>query len=309
MDPGIAKHVGAGLLAEVEEESLEMLLASLQQQQQQQQQQANLSTSETVTDDHSSSAHAGNSSSNSTIHPKLLALPPGLRDLVVRHQKATTTASSSTAQQQQHQQTPVLSITGRYLPLLYHLVSTLIAAPHLYAVVVIDPEWRFDVTRLLLSSSPSSPTITTTTNPSYPATPSDLRHVHILRPPRTATTTTEGDSRGGGLRAALAAAREWMLYAPAPRHPSRDREWWGTVVVGGGDVGLGPGPGPGGGEMLVTSGWKGWLRVDREEVAGFAEAGSCSVEEALAQRGRRGEAVERARWVAACRWGGYAWRE
>lgn len=117
-----------------------------------------------------------------------------------------------------------------------------------------------------------------------------------------------------------------MLYAPAPGNPSRHREWWGTVIISGSGsnpVAVDNG-GNGGREMgmgaVVTAGWKGWLRVEREEIGGFVGGsgsesgiGGCvSVEEALAQRERRREVVGRARWVAVGaggRWGGYAWRE
>lgn len=191
-------------------------------------------------------------------------------------------------------------MSGRYLPLLYHLVSTLIAEPQNYTVVVVDAEGRFDVTRLVAASAPfphhhsnpshdSSPS---STSNSYPAKPSDLRHLYVYRPGR-------GQDQ---IRAAVAAAREWMVYGT---HGSRAREWWGTVVIG---AGAGAGAGTSGivkGD--VNAGWKGWLRVEREEVAGFA-AGA-SVEEALRDRGRRQEVVDGTSWVASSRVGGYVWKD
>ncbi|RYP44198.1 hypothetical protein DL768_009314 [Monosporascus sp. mg162] len=309
MDPGVARHVGAGLLGEVEEESLEELLTTLQT--------TALTTEPTST----------------TTRHKLLPIP-ALQDLAAHYHRTTQSAPP-----------PLLSVTGRYLPLLYHLVSTLVAAPHRYAVLVVDPEARFDVTRVVGSSSPAAssssssgicggsapaglnPTATSDPGPnpnpnpnsdgtphpnpslsggSYPATPADLRHVYVLRPPLSSP-----------LAPAVAAAREWMLYAP---HGSRDRELWGTIVVGGGSL---PSPsstssmsdgGSGGGDVLVTAGWRGWLRVEREDVPGFGMgesggSGALSVEEALRERRRWGEAVERAGWVAGWRGGRYVWKE
>lgn len=117
----------------------------------------------------------------------------------------------------------------------------------------------------------------------------------------------------------LRAARQWMLYDAAASGPSRDREWWGTVVVSGSgtplNVGVDVENGVGLG-MLVTAGWKGWLRVEREDLGigsgGGGGGGFASVEEALAQReAKRKESVERGtRWVAGSgRGGAYAWKE
>ncbi|RYO90707.1 hypothetical protein DL763_005246 [Monosporascus cannonballus] len=305
MDPGLAKHVGAGLLGEVEEESLEELLATLQT--------ATLTTEATST----------------TTRHKPLPIP-ALQDLAAHYHRTTQSAPP-----------PLLSVAGRYLPLLYHLVSTLVAAPHRYAVLVVDPEARFDVTRVVGSSSPAAsspelrggsapaglnptatpgpdpgpnPNLNPNTHPSprpnpnpssgsYPATPADLRHIYVLRPPLSSP-----------LAPAVAAAREWMLYAA---HGSRDRELCGTVVVGGSSL---PSPSSassvsdGGGDVLVTTGWRGWLRVEREDVPGFGMGGSgrggaLSVEEALRERGRWDEVVERAGWVAGWRGGLYVWKE
>ncbi|RYP20191.1 hypothetical protein DL765_002950 [Monosporascus sp. GIB2] len=313
MDPGVARHVGAGLLGEVEEESLEELLATLQ--------------TTTLTAE----------ATSTTARHKLLPIP-ALRDLAAHYHRTTQSAPP-----------PLLSVAGRYLPLLYHLVSTLVAAPHRYAVLVVDPEARFDVTRVVGSSSPADPSselrggsapagpnptaasspgpnpnLNPDPNPdpsprpnpdpsprpnpgpgsgSYPATPADLRHVYVLRPPLSSP-----------LAPAVAAAREWMLYAA---HGSRDRELWGVVVVGGSSL---PSPssvsdgGGGGGDVLVTTGWRGWLRVEREDVPGFGMGGSgrggvLSVEEALRERRRWDEVVERASWVAGWRGARYVWKE
>ncbi|KAI1136277.1 hypothetical protein F5Y05DRAFT_415467 [Hypoxylon sp. FL0543] len=241
-----AQHVGAKLLGEIEEESLEELINSIQ---------------------------ADLTGGPSGLRPDIPI--PALASIAARYHKATQSAPP-----------PVLSVSGRYLPLLYHLVSILIAEPHNYTVVVVDAESRFDVTRLF---SPDRSHHSTTT--SYPAQLSDLRHVHVYRPAR-------GQDQ---IRAAVAAAGEWMLYGA---HGSRAREWWGTVVIGGGS-----GTGTGGMSVKgdVNAGWKGWLRVEREDVPGFPTG--VSVEEALRDREKRQEVVDAAGWVAASRAGGYVWKD
>ncbi|KAI1178044.1 hypothetical protein F4777DRAFT_595516 [Nemania sp. FL0916] len=244
MDAADARRTGAKLLGEVEEESLEELLTSLR---------ANLTTT------------------NPTHHPNTPEIPiPNLSALIQRYQRATQTVPP-----------PLLSITGRYLPFLYHLISTLIAAPHNYTLVIVDAEGTFDVTSLL----PSSPTPASKT--SFPATPADLAHVHIYRPGR-------GQEK---IQAALSHAEGYMLYAP---HESRGRAWWGTVVVGG----------TGG---TVNAGWKGWLRVDRAEgngPPGFGNqpgGGVVGVREAVGERERRYAVVEGAGWKAEGGGGRYTW--
>ena len=193
---------------------------------------------------------------------------------------------------------PLLSLSGRYLPFLYHLISTLIAAPHNYTITIIDADHRFDVTRLL-SDSPAStaPHDAARPNP-YPATKNDLKHIYVYRPAPSANQSQ--------VQASLAAAREYMLYAP---HGSRTRAWWGSVVVGGtaGSGFVGPAV-DGRGERLVAdvvASWKGWLHIQREEVAGFGLG--ISVEEALGERERRAELARNRRWEARAREGAYAW--
>ncbi|KAI0813468.1 hypothetical protein GGR55DRAFT_687717 [Xylaria sp. FL0064] len=245
-----ARHVGARLLGEVEEGSLEDLLDSLRK---------------TLT------------TTTNPLHPQTSPeIPiPDLSAIITRHHRATRSAPS-----------PLISVSGRDLPFLYHLLSTLISSPHNYAVVVVDAEGKFDVTRLV-SSTRSTATATATAKSSekasYPAALADLAHVHVYKPARRGRDHID---------AVLAGVHEYMVYG---NHGSRGREWWGTVVVGG----------TGGGD--VNAGWKGWLRVEREVVAGFAVG--MSVEEALREREKRHEVVERAGWVAASPWGAYVWKE
>ncbi|KAI1262675.1 hypothetical protein F5Y18DRAFT_149449 [Xylariaceae sp. FL1019] len=245
MDPAGARHVGSRLIGEVEEESLEDLLSTLR---------ADLSATSS--------------------HQKPLPIPE-LSAMITRYQRATQSAPP-----------PLFSVSGRYLPFLYHLISNLIAEPHSYSVVIIDTEGKFDVTRLIAPSSPPSlpkpPSTTATTAPHnpFPATISDLKHLHVYRPAR-------GQEH---VKAILSQLDEFMLYG---EHGSKAREWWGTVVIGGvgGDV---------------NAGWKGWLRVEKEEVSGFAPG--MSVEEALRDRDRRQAAVDKAGWSLSSRFGGLVFK-
>ncbi|CAM1500844.1 Fc.00g100060.m01.CDS01 [Cosmosporella sp. VM-42] len=112
-----------------------------------------------------------------------------------------------------------------------------------------------------------------------------IRHVYIQRPARSSPDR---------LRALVADAETFMLYGDASRQSS-SREWWGTVVLGG----LGAGD--------IVAGWKGWLRVERENVRGFTLG--ISAEEAMEQRSNRAEAVESAGWAATSQWGGFVFKE
>ncbi|CAJ0540027.1 Ff.00g073450.m01.CDS01 [Fusarium sp. VM40] len=161
---------------------------------------------------------------------------------------------------------PGISISGRHLPLLYTLISNLISPPHLYAVLVIDVEGRFDATRLTCLST-------------------HMQHVYIQRPAR-------GDLEQ--VRALAAEVEGILLYGDVAR-ASASREWWGTIVVGG----LGAGD--------IATGWKGWLRVERENVRGFTLG--ISAEEAVSQKEQRQDVVDSAGWAATSQWGGFVFQE
>lgn len=202
--------------------------------------------------------------------PKVFPIAP-LNDLVNRHFRATQSAP--------------LAITGRHRELLYALVATLITPPHDKAVAIVDFEGRFDPLRLLATSP-----ITADASPGPPLQRADLDHVHILRPAR---------GSAAHMAECVVSAEGYMLYGA---HSSRGREWWGTVVIGGGLHPAGR-AGVASTQVAVTADWKGWLRVDRAEVpAFFWEVG---VQKALADRERRRAAVEDAGWVASSPWGGF----
>lgn len=226
---------------------------------------------------------------------------PPLDALVTRRFRATQSAP--------------LTLSGRQLPLIYLLVATLVAGPCSKAVVVIDVEARFDVTRLLQTVPYRSATpvaerpipsdeshaknaqqhqnersrgASTDESPIVPnaqrMTVDDLKHVHIYRPARGSSSH---------IREVLKSAEQYMVYA---KHASSTREWWGTIVIGGGSPAI-----LGAGNVDVATGWKGWLRVDRDEICRFP-LGMC-IEEALAERDQRQHAVENADYTATCQWG------
>lgn len=180
-----------------------------------------------------------------------------------------------------------LQLTGRYMPLVYKLVSTLVTCPCQKAVVVIDAENQLDCTRLTAPSSPDQ----------QADAEDDFDHVHVFQPARCSPER---------LRELIGRSEEWMLYSD---HGSRAREWWGTIVIGGPAIGAPiPAPslpasahGPRGPSADVTAGWKGWLRLDREDVPGYAIGASAA--EAIVERAKRQDVVDSAGWKATCEWG------
>jgi hypothetical protein len=106
----------------------------------------------------------------------------------------------------------------------------------------------------------------------------DLRHVHIFR------STKEN------LAITLESVEGYMLEG---EHGSHGREWVGTLVNGGV-----------GGDVMV--GWRGWLRVEREHVTGFALGGG--IEGVIGEREKRQEVVDSSGWVGYSEMGKYTWK-
>ncbi|KAK1781431.1 hypothetical protein QBC45DRAFT_57304 [Copromyces sp. CBS 386.78] len=316
----VASAVGARMLSEIEEGSLEEILSSLR---------TNFTTlsssdfndaanhnHDTPDPDHDVATTTTTSSSSQPQKPVIApsttttttttktSIKPEprnfpilfLNELVQRHFHATGSAT--------------LSITGRYHELLYLLVAALIVPPNCKTVAIVDFEGRFDTLRLL-ATRPFSSGYTDT----RPLDPSDLDHVHILRPPRSTSVP---------LYAYLAAIEEYMLYAP---HKSRGREWWGTIIIGSSSnttttssmttttTSSNNNPAAAAAaqaqaaqvqaqaQVAVTAGWQGWLRVDRTEVTTPPSFWNKSAEEAKREREGRQEAVEEGGWVASSSWG------
>jgi hypothetical protein len=106
----------------------------------------------------------------------------------------------------------------------------------------------------------------------------DLQHIHVFRPTRS------------NAKATLDGAEEYMLWGD---HGSKGREWVGTLVNGGV-----------GGDIMVD--WKGWLRVEREEVGAFSVG--VGIEEVVGERGTRQEIVESKGWKGVSELGSYCWQ-
>ncbi|KAF3342640.1 hypothetical protein VD0002_g1023 [Verticillium dahliae] len=259
-------RAGARVLGEIEETSLDEILAELRHA---------IDATNTTTISKPITHNVNKSHSSYPI--------PGLDALVARQRQAAPASP--------------LQLTGRYLHLIYALISTLIAAPHLKTVVVIDLEDRFDATRLTVGSGPNDDAdhdkhdIETDTD-------DPLRHVHVYRPARSSIEH---------LRDVIAAAEHRMLYG---RHDSRTREWWGTIVIGAplaATTGSSSAAGRPSSSVQVTASWRGWMRVDRDEVRGFPLG--AGVGEVLADRERRQAAVDEAPWTASCAWGSIVFQE
>ncbi|KAM3517587.1 hypothetical protein NHJ13051_008854 [Beauveria bassiana] len=166
----------------------------------------------------------------------------------------------------QYTKTGGLAITGRYLPLVYKIASTLASPPNNKVVIIIDYEGSFQASGLNCSESA-------------------LEHIYVLRP---------AENTRDKLRDVIASTENYVVYNEEAKK-SANLELWGTIVLGsttGGDV---------------TAGWKGWLRVDREEVRPFPP--DISIEEALQQREERQRAVEASRWQVSSAWGGFCFND
>lgn len=183
-----------------------------------------------------------------------------------------------------------LQLTGRSMPLIYKLVSALVSRPCLKAVVVIDTEKQFDPTRLAAPSVPDTQT---------DADDDDFDHVYVFQPAQCSPER---------VRELVMRSEEWMLYGD---HGSRAREWWGIIVIGGpvmnGATQHSSGQGPRHLTVDVTAGWKGWMRVDRQDVPGYPVGASAA--EALENRHKRQIVVDEALWMATCHWGDFTFAE
>ncbi|KAK4222163.1 hypothetical protein QBC38DRAFT_375689 [Podospora fimiseda] len=187
----------------------------------------------------------------------------GLNELMQTHSVDTTRNNGGKKTQQQ----PPLAICGRYYPeLLYRLIATLISPPWEKTISIIDFDGKFEALRLLVAAKQ--------------VRKEDLGHVYLWMPGQEEEEDCFGE------------VERYMLYGD---HESREREWWGTVVIGGSGNGRRyPG------HVGLTAGRSGWMRVGRVEVPGFGGKG---VEHGLREREKRQEVVEKAGWVGSCAWG------
>ncbi|KAL8349966.1 hypothetical protein RB598_005346 [Gaeumannomyces tritici] len=213
-----ASAMGARVLSEIEETTLDELLASLR------------------------SAFNGLSSRDATRVAAETAIGPGV----------ATRGKQSQQQQQQQQlkvfpipalnglaakhlratQAAVVSVSGRQLPLIYLLVATLIAPPHGKTVVVVDLESRFDITRVLECTPYAAAAAITTTTTAAPATAPALVGVGVGAAAAPAAEWPPSTTPGGQA-APIGAGEE----ATRPLH---DRQR--SAVFGGGADAPGAGP-------------------------------------------------------------------
>lgn len=207
-----------------------------------------------------------------------------LNALVVRHYRAT-------------QRVP-LGIRGRYWPLLYLLLATLITPPNNKCVLIVDCEGDFEVSKILESTPVSMEPLPPHMQPKnmereqkrrvHPpyhrgVLPSDLAHVYVIRP---------ADRREGPLCRAILQAKQYMMYGP---HRSRDREFWGTVVIGADD--------PGAEVDVVCGTMKCWLKVERQYVPNLARRGVRSYQGGLKKKGEHDTERAFTPLTARCVWG------
>ncbi|TGO51171.1 hypothetical protein BCON_0167g00250 [Botryotinia convoluta] len=184
-----------------------------------------------------------------------------------------------------YQNQPRLSVSGRHLPLLIHILTALLRnedGKGGKCVVLIDVHSRFSPSFLAFQEDEEEDD-----DEGLEAglkenklKRSDLKHLHIFRP------------SAHNLESTLKGVEEYMLYG---NHDSYGREFGGTILFGiEGREGVDMGSLRGMGRPEVVMGWRGWLRVEREEVGAFGMGGS--VEEMLEERERREEVVRGKGW-------------
>ena len=162
-----------------------------------------------------------------------------------------------------------LQVCGRYKTLLYRIISIAVSDPRNGAVLVIDTDGKFDITKLGCGIE-------------------GMKHVWVIRT-KNGTEDVQQTLRDGV---------QWLTYG---ENGSKERDL-ALKIVSGGSGGTRSMEG-----IEVIGGWRGWLRVDigRQEIAKFAPG--LSVEEALREDSQRKDAVERAGCTAVSEKGTYHW--
>lgn len=196
-----------------------------------------------------------------------------LLSLQAAHQQSTGTDRSRTGIEEldvlwASHSSGQLQVCGRYRALLYHIISNAVSFPRYGAVLVIDTDGKFDITKLSCSIE-------------------DLKHVYIIR--------TAGMDR---VQQALRGGVDWLANQ---EHASKGRELALKIISGG------PGSMTALEGFDIVAGWRGWLRVkgDASDVVKFGC--TMSVEEAQEEAAERWAAVEATGWTASCDHGEYTW--
>ncbi|KAF7933969.1 uncharacterized protein EAE98_003678 [Botrytis deweyae] len=163
-----------------------------------------------------------------------------------------------------YQNQPRLSVSGRQLPLLIHILTTLLSNDDGKVgkcVVLIDVHSRFSPSFLAFQDEEEKEDGDERLEAGQEERlkKSDLKHLHIFRP------------SAQNLESTLKGVEEYMLYGD---HDSYGREFGGTILFGvEGREGVDMGSLRGMGRPEVVMGWRGWLRVEREEVGVFGMGG------------------------------------
>lgn len=183
-----------------------------------------------------------------------------------------------------YQNQPRLSVSGRQLPLLIHILTALLSnagGKVGKCVVLIDVHSRFSPSFLAFHDDDEDDDARPEAGLKQNRLKrSDLKHLHIFRP------------LAQNLESTLKGVEEYMLCG---NHDSYGREFGGTILLGvDGREGVDMGNLRGMGRPLMVMGWRGWLRVEREEVGAFGMG--LSVEEMLEEREGREEAVRGKGW-------------
>jgi hypothetical protein len=90
---------------------------------------------------------------------------------------------------------------------------------------------------------------------------------------------------------------KYMLYG---EHNSKGRKWVGTIVIGE------KGGGKGDVWFEAAAGWRGWCKVEREEVGAFP-VGVCP-SDVVEERGRRQEVLDGKGWRVSSEAGEYTFK-
>lgn len=180
-----------------------------------------------------------------------------------------------------YQNQPRLSVSGRQLPLLIHILTTLLRnkdGREGKCVVLIDIQSRFSPSFLPFQDDEDEHAEVGQKDDKLKK--SDLKHLHIFRPTAQSIEIT------------LKGVEEHMLYG---NHSSYGREFGGTILLGlDGRDAVNAVDLRGMGKPEMVMGWRGWLRVEREEVEAFGIG--VSVEEMLEERERREMVVRGKGW-------------
>ncbi|ESZ94430.1 hypothetical protein SBOR_5148 [Sclerotinia borealis F-4128] len=214
----------------------------------------------------------------------LESLLTALTDTLVTHPPRTHVPSLDLLWSQSYQNQSKLSVSGRQLPLLIHILTTLLRGSGGRGgkcVVLIDVRSSFSPSFLPFENDDAS-NEEEREEEQRKLKKSDLKHLHIFRP------------SAQKLECTLIGIEKYMLYGD---HESYGREFGGTILFGfdardAGGNGVGNVKGMGRPEIVM--GWRGWLRVEREEVLRFGLG--VSAEEMLGERERRVEICRGKGW-------------